>query len=860
MRPALLTALAFLGAGAFPGLAGAEPASVLTRAPVVTEDAAPEYPAEARALGLTGAVTLELELSAQGEVTDAVVTAPAGHGFDEAALDAARRLRFSPAEIDGKPSPVRIEYRFTFTLTAAPAPDAGRAAEAPPPANLRGRVLERGTRLPVAAALVQAAGRSAYTDADGRFELAVPDGTVQVVVTEAAHARTESDEEVSPGKATQVTYYVRRTVQGDYEATVVGKRDREVSQVAISAGEIRKIPGASGDAVKVIRDLPGVARTPPFSGQLVIRGGNPRDTTVYIDDHEVPQVFHFGGITSVYASELVKDVELEAGNFGVRSGRAIGGRVNIVTRDPGERTHVVGDVNLYQATALWEGRPSENVGLAVAARRSYADAIVTAAAQAADNGPHVSVAPRYYDFQTKAAWKAGPADTLRLDVFGSSDKMVLTGVKTGGLRDLSVLAYQTQFYDLNARWDHRFDEDTRLHVALGGGYQDTTAQVSDVFQDRDSLWVGLFRTELTRQVAPWLRVTTGVDGRAFPSATIHVTAPSVPPPGQVPSPNDPPRRLDLRSDGVEAGAFVEAALEPVKGLTVVPGVRADVSRTLKTLSWVDPRLAVRWQLGPGSAVKAAAGLYHQAPPLVYLTREWGNPALTEEAAWQYSVGLERRFTRHLSLDAELYYKRLFHLSLPTDATVVRGGQTVAERYVSAGSGDAYGAELLLRWDPDGRFFGWVSYSLSRSKRDQAVAGGSLQRQGNAYDQPNNLVAVGTVELPELWEGLSAGFKVQYTSGNPYEKIHGAVFDADADRYQAIETGRLGSRMPDFFQLDLRADKKWTHPRWTFSTYLEVQNVTNRKNPEAAAYNFDFTQQGWVSGLPLFPSFGLRFEY
>jgi hypothetical protein len=259
-------------------------------------------------------------------------------------------------------------------------------------------------------------------------------------------------------------------------------------------------------------------------------------------------------------------------------------------------------------------------------------------------------------------------------------------------------------------------------------------------------------------------------------------------------------------------------------------------------------------------VKAAAGLYHQAPQLVYMTKEWGNPGVTEEAAWQYSMGLEHRFTKHLSLDAEVYYKRLFDLTLPTDATVVRDGQVVAERYRSAGTGKAYGAELLLRWDPDGRFFGWVAYSLSRSKRDQSVAGGRLQQEGSAYDQPHNLVAVGTVELPELWDGLSAGFRARYTSGNPYEKIHAAVYDADADAFQGVETGKLSSRMPDFFQLDLRVDKKWTHPRWTFSTYLEVQNVTNRKNPEAVDYNFDFTQQGWVSGLPFFPAFGVRAEY
>jgi len=209
---------------------------------------------------------------------------------------------------------------------------------------------------------------------------------------------------------------------------------------------------------------------------------------------------------------------------------------------------------------------------------------------------------------------------------------------------------------------------------------------------------------------------------------------------------------------------------------------------------------------------------------------------------------------------QVYYKRLFDLALPTDGTIVRDGVEVAERYASAGTGKAYGVELLVRWDPDGRFFGWVAYSLSRSLRDQAVSAGRLVPEGDAYDQPHNLVVVGTWELPELWRGLSAGFRLRYTSGTPYEAIHGAIYDADADAWQPIATGRATSRTPPFLQLDLRADRKWTFRTWSFTAYLELQNALNRKNVEGVAYSADYSQHGWATGLPLFPAFGLRAEY
>jgi len=854
---ALLFVLIVLALGALPPrpARGDEPASgVLTRAPEVVIPAVPEYPAEARAAGITGVVGLEIEISETGAVTDAVVIQPGGHGLDEAATAAARKLVFSPAEVDGKPSPVRIEYRFAFTLAPA--------GEAPPVVNLRGRVRERGTRDPVVGARVEAGGRHATTGADGTFEIAeAPEGEVEVKVTEATHESLERTEQILPGQATEVSYWLTRTAADPYETVVVGSRERnEVAHVAISAGEVRRVPGVSGDAVKVIQNLPGVARPMGGSGELVVRGGNARDTRVYVDGREVPEVFHFGGLTSIYSSELIDEVEFEAGNYGVRYGRAIGGRVNLRTRDPGEKTHALADVNLYHATGLVEGRPRDDVGVAIAARRSYVDAVLGQAMRGVEDAPSLTVAPRYYDLQAKLAWKASDDDVLRLDLFGSDDRMVLGGLDFGTVEKLDSMSFSTRFWAASARWRHRVSEDTRVELSLGGGVSEYGTTLASVFADREHLPTYTARLELHHAVDRRVRLVAGVDGLAYLDGHIMVTAPPIPPAGQVPAPEAPLQHFDETFDAGEGGAFLEATLEPVAHLFLVPGVRADFNRSVRTLAWVDPRVAVRWEADASTALKAASGLYHQAPPVVYMTEQWGNPGLGPEAAWQYSMGFERRIGAHVSTDVQVYYKRLFDLALPTDGTIVRGGVEVPERYASAGTGKAYGLELLVRWDPDGRFFGWVAYSLSRSLRDQAVSGGRLMAEGNAYDQPHNLVVVGTWELPELWRGLSAGFRLRYTSGSPYEAIHGAIYDADADAWQPIATGRATSRTPPFVQLDVRADRKWTFRTWSFTAYLELQNALDRKNVEGVAYSADYTQHGWATGLPLFPAFGLRAEY
>ena len=796
-------------------------------------------------------MVLELDVAADGRVLDARVTGPAGNGFDEAALAAGRRLRFSPAEIDGKPSAVTIEYRFRFD---APPP----APPAPPTAIFRGVVVERGTREPLAGVSISAGERSAFTDREGRFEIPdVPPGKVKVVALDPAHHRFETEETFEEGKALEVRYHLLRSTSDLYEAVIVGQREKkEVTSVTLTSGEVSRVAGVSGDTVKVVLNLPGVARAPGGFGLIVVRGGNPTDTRFYVDGVEVPLIFHFGGLTSVVPSDLVEAVDFEAGNFGVRHGRATGGRIDLRTRDPGtRRLHLVADGNLFHALAMGEGPVSENVSIALGARRSYADGVIRAAAKSSDEFG-VSVAPRYYDLQGKLTWRPTADDAVRLSFFGSDDRMVFTDVKTGRLEDLDRLQIGTAFWQAMASWDHRFSEAARARIAVAQGNVDVSNRFGPFGSERDRIPVTSVRAEGTRELGDAFALSAGVDSRFVPSSSLVIEFPEIPPPNQLPKPDNRKVRMDMNLQAMEAGLWAEATWKPVDGLVIVPGIRAEREVFINTMTWLDPRLSARWTFGEDTTLKGGLGLYHQPPQPVFLTKEWGNPDLHEEGAWHSMVGVERRLWGPLTIDLQLYYKGLFDLALPTSAVV----DGVPLRYTNDGTGSSYGAELLLRWAAGGRFFGWLSYSLSRSVRHQDVVGGNIQPGGDEFDQPHNVVALGTLELPELWTGFSAGFRVRYSTGNPYRPTVTAVYDADSDTYQPVVDPSRRERTPSFFQLDLRADKRWTYRSWILSAYLEVQNATNRKNPEGAAYNYDYSQQGWLTGLPLFPSFGIRAEY
>jgi TonB family protein len=74
------------------------------------------YPADARADDVEGDVGLEIVVDVEGRVVDAHVMKRAGHGFDESALVAIRRYRFSAAQREGRNVRVRMPWTVQFRL------------------------------------------------------------------------------------------------------------------------------------------------------------------------------------------------------------------------------------------------------------------------------------------------------------------------------------------------------------------------------------------------------------------------------------------------------------------------------------------------------------------------------------------------------------------------------------------------------------------------------------------------------------------------------------------------------------------------------------------------------------------------
>jgi len=853
--------------------------------PVMTKFVHAEYPKEAQEAGLQATVVLKIDIDRTGKVTHVEVAEPAGHGFDEAAQAAAMGFEFTPATRDGKPIPVRVAYPYVFTLTEVEKPASEKAA--PTTGNLSGLVAMSGTDTPLAGATLTVTGpdgaaRTASADAEGKWSLeGLPPGAYKVRVEAPGFSPIEVTEAVAAGVATEVKYRLAPEVKGkSIEVTVTGTRPpREVTRRTIERREMTRIPGTSGDALRSIQSLPGVARPPGLAGLLVVRGSAPQDTQVFVDGAGVPIIYHFGGLSSAIPTELLDKIDFYPGNFSARYGQVMGGIVDVSLREPDTRCngdygkptdrhgcfHALAQADLIDTRALVQG-PVGDWTFAVGGRRSWVDTWLKPVLTAAGAG--VTTAPVYYDYQLIADTKPTRTSRFSLRFFGSDDRLKVL-ISDPFAQDPGFggnLTFGTSFYRAQALYESELSRSVELNAMMAAGKNAIDFGLGPLKFVLDTTAIST-RSELGFKIVRGFKLHAGMDFVMGPYDVL-VRGPAPPRPGEADAgPLTTRPILETHETGTffRPAWYLEGEIQPTRRALIVPGIRLDYARDTGHADWA-PRLNARYDVQGGRAeedlpaeerhlrttIKGGVGVFYQPPQPQETDAVFGTPGLLSNRSVHFTVGLEQEIDRHVEVSFEGYYKKLSNL--------VSREQALSANYVygNAGIGSVYGLETLLKYKPDKRFFGWLAYTLSRSVRTDTPGTPEHLFQ---FDQTHNLTVLGSYRLGRGWE---VGARFRLISGNlttpvaEYPNLP-ALYAADAAAYTPIQGKPFSQRLPLFQQLDIRIDKGWQFRTWRLSAYLDVQNVYNYASRDSLQYNFNFTQSQYGTGLPIIPSLGVRGE-
>ncbi|HTX20037.1 MAG TPA: TonB-dependent receptor [Bacteroidota bacterium] len=733
--------------------------------------------------------------------------------------------------------------------------------------TLTGKVIDRSTNEPVVGASIVVVGTALGTsaDANGNFRIdGIPIGMCSVRVSGVGYTPfVETDIVVSVAKPAQVSIGLASTdvkvETVDVTASYFQKiSDTPVSTLTQSNEEIRRLPGGLEDVVRAISILPGVAQVQAGRNDLIVRGGAPSENLFIIDNIEAPNINHFGtegssgGPLSFINLDFIENTTFSTGGFGVRHGDKLSSVLDIHLRDG--RTDEIGGKATISASQFGlnlEGPTDKSGDFVFSARRSYLDFVFKAAG--------LGFVPEYWDFLGKVHYKLGERDKLTiLGVAALDDVRFFNNTAQQRYDNSRILGSNQNEAVSGATWQHLFDNGFTT-VTLAETYMDFQ------YGQADSMLVPLFKNNSIERESSlrWdvllhafraTELSFGIQGKVPDFSSALFLRPFVTSYGDSLGVN--------ASYGTTAfkGALYAQVSEDLGIGRITAGGRLDYFNLIENKFAFSPRASVTVPLDGATNVSASAGTYEQAPSYIWLVANAANRGLQFVKANQYIVGIDHTLSSDTRLSLELYRKDYaeYPASLVRPYLVLAntgagfGGSEEGfasfglDPLVSRGTGKATGAEFLAQKKfSEIPCYGTVSISYGTS-RFTALDG--VTRPSN-WDQRWIVNVGGGYMLGEKWE-FSAKFR--FATGRPF-----TPYNPDGTQNIALyNTARVGVN----HGLDIRVDRRWSLTSWVLVTYVDVQDVYNRKPVDVPIYNAETHALEQQSTIGILPSIGISAEF
>ncbi|MBO0935487.1 TonB-dependent receptor [Fibrella sp. HMF5335] len=665
-----------------------------------------------------------------------------------------------------------------------------------------------------------------------------------------------------------VDEYVRKPILG-------------VNQLNIAT--LKKIPAALGevDLLRGLQLLPGVTSVGEASNGVNIRGGTTDQNLILLDDTPIFNPTHMFGLFSVFPPDVLGTVDLYKGNVPARFGGRAAAVLDVTLRNPVlDKAQLAGGIS-FVSDRITADIPivKGKLGVLMAGRGAFNDFLL----------PRISdrladIKAKFGDGVVKAFWRINSRNTLTATAYYSKDLF-----QTGLLANLpnvngTATRYDHQTLNLMTRWfrtlSPRADlQTTALYVHYVPTILSPELNSGNVVQLRSSV--------LQRQVKSALNIAlpsqkleiglSGVHYRIEPGTLLPGGSTQV---NYITTPTENAFELALHADyernmgpnlavsvGLRYAQFLAMGPslvrqyrpgEPRDDVSVIDSVRYGAGQVSKAYGGFEPRLGVRYTLGPNALLKVGYNLMRQFLQVVtntttpLPTSRWktADATIRPQVSQLFTAGYFLNFHNNVyELTVEGYWRSTQHIiDYRPGADFLL--QPYPETQLLQGQSRAYGLETMIS-KKKGELTGWINYTYARTLNqvyegmsvEQNVNGGTWYRAN--YDRPHTLNASMTIDVDKH---NSFGLTFAYSTGRPYTAPTGYV-TIDQQQYPYYGE-RNQARLPDYHRLDFvwniynpsMAQRRW-EGRWAFTIY----NLYGRDN----AYSVFFkTENGRTSAYQL----------
>jgi len=308
------------------------------------------------------------------------------------------------------------------------------------------------------------------------------------------------------------------------------------------------------------------------------------------------------------------------------------------------------------------------------------------------------------------------------------------------------------------------------------------------------------------------------------------------------------------------------------------GLRYDNVPYNKT-SVLAPRMGLSYSITPITKLNLAYGKYYQSPDYWMLMNLNNNYPLKHTYTHQQVAGIEYYFADDIKGTVEVYNKT-YHNKPVYIASTTDDSLDSRLGFSDVGEGRARGLELFLQKKFADKWYGTFSYSLSESEgrdpredRDEyypwdfdygnvmtLVGGYKFKfRKSKWYQRFRESTIFPYVSwMPFMVsDQLEVSFRYSYSGGRPYTAEH---YNFRYRSWFVSPNDDLNTARYDYYsRLDIMVLRRANFKKVNLTTFLDIQNVFDRKNVWEKMYLDDGTIK-WAYQYKQMPVFGIILEF
>ena len=725
--------------------------------------------------------------------------------------------------------------------------------------KIEGRIFDKSNNepLPFVNVIIDGTNIGSTTDMDGRFLFTgLEPGFVNLKASFVGYKTQLSPDLLITNAKGNYIEMILEPMETKLDEVVISvspferPNDAPMSMQKIGLAEIETNPGANRDISKVIQSFPGVAATPSFRNDILVRGGGPAENVYFLEEVEVPNINHFqtqgasGGSNGIINADQISNVDFYSGAFPADRGNALSSVFDFKLKDGNpERPKWRFTIGASEIAFSGDGPVGKKSDYVFSVRRSYLQFLFSVLG--------LPFLPTFTDYQVKWRTKINEKNEIKIISLGALDQFALnTGIEDPDEQQEYILS----FLPVNNQWSYaiggvykHYGKNSFHTVVLSRNmlnyeaykYPNNDESLPRTFDYLSQEIENKLRYEYTVLFNGWqLTGTANAEFVKYNNQTTNLIYF-----------DDEVQLLNYQTDinlFVWGASFAMTKSFFNDRLNTVVGIRADANgfnpEMSNMLDQLSPRLSLRYKLSQQWSVSASVGRYYQLPAYTSMGFKNNDGVLVnKENGLKYIqsdhliAGVEYALNESVLFTLEGFHKWYdnYPFSLIDSVSLAtRGGNfgiVGDEPVVSTGKGRAFGFELSNRTRIGRKLNLIVSYTFFRSEIEDKYG----EYVPTSWDNQHVFVLTGSYNFGKNW---TFGAKFRYAGGlpyTPYDLETSSRVDAWATQGQAfLDYDRVNSlRLSSFNQLDIRVDKRFYFNKWSLMLYLDIQNLYNFQSEE-----------------------------